>query len=221
MFRINFAEGTCPEQNRKGIIKYMEQIISKQELEELMNLKGEVKGTGIKTHGKFILKEEGEEGLKKLEDTIAEFGYPIKFREIKATTLYPFGVEAVILLAIKRLFNYDNKKFNEMGKFHAKVSLIIRLFLKHFVSLERVSEEGPKIWRRYFTIGNLEAPEINEEERYLIFRVKDFKFHPLHCQILMGSIPTIIQMIVGKKVTNQETKCVHRGDDYHEFLIKW
>ncbi|GAI52915.1 unnamed protein product, partial [marine sediment metagenome] len=31
----------------------------------------------------------------------------------------------------------------------------------------------------------------------------------------------IIQMIVGSKVTSEETKCVHRGDEYHEFLLKW
>jgi len=199
----------------------MEQVISKQEFDELMKLKGEVKGTGIKTHGKFILKEEGEEGLKKLEDTMAGLGYPIEFREVKATTLYPFGVEAVILLAIKRLFNYDDKKFQEMGRFHAKLSLIIRLFMKYFVSLERVSKEGPEMWRRYFTLGDIEIVEIDEEKRHIIFRVRNFQFHPLHCQILRGSIPTIIQMIVGSKVTSEETKCVHRGDEYHEFLLKW
>lgn len=199
----------------------MEQVISKEEFNELMKLEGEVKGTGIKTHGKFILKEEGEEGLKKIEETMAGLGYPIKLKGIKSTTLYPFGVEAAILLAIKRLFNYDDKKFNEMGRFHAKSSLIIRLFMKYFVSLERVSEEGLKIWRRYFTIGSLEVVEVDEEKRHMIFRVKNFWFHPLHCQILMGSIPTIIQMIVGGKVICEETKCLYRDDEYHEFVLKW
>lgn len=199
----------------------MESIISKEEIENLMKIKGEVKGTGIKTHGKFILKEEGEEGLKKLEGTMAELGYPIEFRKIKATSPYPFGVEAVILIAIKKLFNYDDKKFNEMGKFHTKTSLIIRLFMKYFVSLKKVSEEGPKMWKRYFTLGNLEVVEIDEEKRHIIFRVRNFQFHPLHCQILMGSIPTIIQMVVGKEVTSQETKCIYRGDEYHEFSLKW
>ena len=199
----------------------MKPIISKQEFKELMDLKGEVKGTGIKTHGKFILKEEGEKGLKKLEDIMAELGYPIKYREVKATNLYPFGVEAVMLLAIKRLFNYNNEKFNEMGKFHAKSSLIIRLFMKYFVSLERAFEGGSKIWKRYFTVGEIQAIETSKEKRYIIFRVTNFQFHPLHCQVLMGSIPTIFQMMVGDKVTCNETKCIYRGDEYHEFLLKW
>lgn len=199
----------------------MEEIISKEEFDELMSLEGEVKGTGIKTHGEFILKEEGEEGLKKLEEIMTKLGYPIKYKEIKSTTLYPFGVEAVTLVAIKRLFNYDDKKFQEMGKFHAKVSLIIRLFMKYFVSLERMTKEGQKIWQRYFTIGELKVVEINERGRRLVFRVENFKFHPLHCQILMGSLPTVIQMIIGKPATCEETKCVHQGDEYHEFSVKW
>ncbi len=199
----------------------METIIPKSEIDELMSLKGEVKGTGIKTHGEFILKEEGEEGLVKLEEALGKLDLAIKFKEVKSTTLYPFGVEAVILVVIKRLFNYDNEKFREMGKFHAKSSLIIRLFMKYFVSLKKVSEEGPKMWGRYFTIGNLKMTEVNEQKRHIVFRIENFKFHPLHCQILMGSVPTVIQMIVGARVTPKEAKCVHRGDEYHEFLLTW
>ena len=61
----------------------MEEIIIKKELDELMSLKGEVKGAGIKTHGEFILKEEEEEGLKKLEEIVTKLGYSIKYKEIK------------------------------------------------------------------------------------------------------------------------------------------
>ncbi len=199
----------------------MEQVILKEEFDELMKLKGEVKGMGIKTHGEFILKEEGKEGLKKLEDMIAELGHPIKFREVKATIFYPFGIEAAVLLAIKRLFNYDDEKFQEMGRFHAKTSLIIRLFMKYFVSLKRVSKESSQMWRRYFTVGNIEVTELDEKRRRIIFKVKNFQFHPLHCQILKGSISVIIQMVIGCNVTPEEMKCIHRGDEYHEFLLKW
>lgn len=199
----------------------MEPIISKNEFEELMSLKGEVKGTGIKTHGDFILKKEGEEGSKRLEDALAEVGYPIKFKDVKSTIFYPFGVEAIVLLAIKRLFNYDDEKFNEMGRFHAKSSLLIRLFMKYFVSMERIAKEGPNLWRKYFSVGDLEIIEINKKKKCAILRVKNFKFHPLHCQILKGSIPIIIQMIVGQKVEGKETKCIYRGDEYHEFLLQW
>lgn len=199
----------------------MKPLISTKEIKELMALKGEVKGTGIKTHGEFVLKEEGVKGVKKLEDALANLGYPIKFEEIKSTDPCPFGVEALILLTIQRIFGYDDKKFNEMGRFHAKSSLIIRLFMKYFVSLERMAEEGPRIWKRYFSQGNLKAVEVDKQKKRIIFRVENFYFHPLHCQILKGSIPTIVQMVVRTKISCQETKCVHRGDQYHEFLMEW
>jgi len=199
----------------------MEQVISKKEFDELMSLKGEVKGSGIKTHGEFILKEEGGEGLKKLEDVILELGCPIKLREVKSTALYPFGAEAVVLLAIERLFHYDDKKFQEMGMFHAKSSLIIRLFMKYFVSLERVSKEISQIWRRYFTIGDIEIVEFDEEKKRIILKMINFRFHPLHCQVLKGSLSTLLQMIIGCKITAEETKCIYRGDECHEFLLKW
>ncbi|GAI37757.1 unnamed protein product, partial [marine sediment metagenome] len=80
----------------------MEQIISKQEIDELMKLKGEVKGMGMKTHAEFILKEEGKQGLEKLEETMEKLGHPIKFREIRGTTFYPLGLEAIVLVAMQR-----------------------------------------------------------------------------------------------------------------------
>ena len=199
----------------------MKQIISKEEFNELMSLKGEVKGMGMKTHADFILKEEGEEGLKKLERTMAELGYPIKFKELRPMSYYPLGLEALVLVLMKRLFNYDDKKFQEVGRFHTKFSLIVKLFMKYFFSLERMEKEAPKIWRRYFTIGRERVVDWDKEKKYVIVRVEDFKFHPLHCQIMIGTLSTVIQMMVKDKVTCQERKCVHRGDDYHEYLLKW
>lgn len=199
----------------------MEQIISKQEIDELMKLKGEVKGMGMKTHAEFILKEEGKEGLEKLEETMENLGHPIKFKEIRGTTFYPLGLEALVLVAMQRLFNYDDKKFQEMGRFHSKFSLIIRLFMKYFISFDRMVKESPNIWRKYFTGGELKVVEHDEEKKYAIFRVEDFRFHSLHCQIMTGILAMVVQMMVKGKAVCEETKCVFRGDEYHEFLLKW
>ncbi len=199
----------------------MEQIISKEELEELMRIEGETRGMSIKGEADFILKEEGEEGLKKLEETVANLGFPIKFNEVKSMDFYPLYVEAVMLVAIKKLFNYDEKKFQEMGRFESKLSLIIKLFIKYFVSLERAIKVAPRMWRENYTVGNLKVAEFDEEKKYALLRIENFRFHPLHCQDLKGYFSGVIQMIVGKPVTCQEMKCIHRGDEYHEFLMKW
>ncbi len=106
----------------------MPSIISKEELEELMKIKGEVRGMGMRTHAEFILKEEGKEGLKKLEEEMAKLGHPIKYRKIKKMSFYPMYLEAPTLVLIQRIFSYDDKKFHEIERFHSKFSLIFRLF---------------------------------------------------------------------------------------------
>ncbi len=199
----------------------MEQIISKEELDELTSLKGEVRGMGVKTHANFVLKEEGKEGLEKLKKAMETLGYPVKFKEMKSTSFIPLGTEAIVLLVIKRLFNYEDKKFQEIGSFHVKSSLIIRLFMKYFVSFEKMQLEAPKIWKKYFTTGELKVTSFDKERRYASFKLENFKFHPLHCQILIGTFVTIIQMMVNGKATCEEEKCIYRGDEYHEFLLKW
>ncbi len=199
----------------------MEQIISKEEVDELMKLKGEVRGLTFKTEAEFILKEEGEEGLNKLEDAVAKLGYPIKYKEMRTMDFYPIVIEAVSIIAMKRLFNFDNEKFQELGRFHTKFSLIVRLFMRYFVSLERMAQEVPRIWRQHFTVGDLKLVELNKEKRYLILRLENFRLHPPHCQVIMGIFSTAIQMIVKNKVVCEETECLYRGGKYHQFLLKW
>ncbi len=199
----------------------MEQIISKEEFNKLINLEGKVRGMAVKSYGSYILKEKGEKELRKLEKTITNLGYPIKYKKIKTMGFYPLGLEGVTLLAIKRLFNFDDKKIQEMGRFQAKFSIIIRLFMRYLVSIEKAVKGVPSMWRSYYTIGNLKVTEVNKEKRYMILRLEDFRFLPIHCQDLIGYFPNIAQLIVKAKVTCKETKCLFRGDEYHEFLLKW
>ncbi|MFQ6084547.1 MAG: hypothetical protein ACE5WD_14505, partial [Candidatus Aminicenantia bacterium] len=153
----------------------MEEIISKEELNELMKIKGETRGVSIKDVLDFVFKEEGEEGLKKLEETMVKLGKPIKYREIKLMTFYPLKLLAITLLAIKRFFNYDDKKFQEMGRFAPKVSFMMRLFAKYFYSIRKVIKETPKWWRKVFTIGDIKVVEYDQEKRYMIMRLENFR----------------------------------------------
>ena len=199
----------------------MEEIISKEEVNQIMNTEGEIRGLGLKGYTNFILKEKGKEGLKRLEDAMAELGYPIKHREIKATNFYPVGLDNLLLLSIKKLFNYDNKKFREIGEFQAKSPLIIRLFVKYFISLEKAVKAAPQMWRKYFTVGNMKMVDFNKEKKHVILRLENFRLNLPHCQLIIGFISALIKIIVGSKVICEETKCIFRGDEYHEFLLKW
>ena len=198
----------------------MEQVISKEEFNHYMAIKGETIGMAIIEYKEFILKDKGKKGLDKLEKTMAEIGYP-QYKKIKPMKFYPLGLYALTLIAIERLFHFDDEKFQKMGRFNAKLSMIIRFFMKFFVSLERVAKVVPRMWRRYYTVGDLKTVEYDVKKKYALLRLEKFKLHPLHCQVCKGYFSTILGIIVGSPVICQETKCVHRNDEYHQFLLKW
>jgi len=199
----------------------MEELATKEELEELKETAGKVRGVPLKTTSDFILKEEGEEGLRKLEQAMAGLGYPIKREEIRAMDFYPLRLWGLYLVVIKRLFNYSRERMAELGANNAKLSLIIRLFMKYFFSVEKLLGEVPRIWHKYYTVGDLKIYEYQEEENRAVIRLENFKLHPIFFEDLMGYFSGIVKMVTGKPARCELTKSRERGDNYYEFELNW
>ena len=200
----------------------MKEIISKEELEELLKIEGKVRGGGMKSYAEYILREEGKDGLEKLEDAMAKLGYPIKYKKIRELNFFPVKIEAITLVVIKKIFNYGDDKFREMAKFAIKLPFIIRrVFMSSIFQSKKIIEKSSEIWSTYYSMGNLEVASYSTEKRKMIVRLKNFRAHPLHCQLINGYISNGVKMIIKKEVICTETKCTYKGDDYHEFLLKW
>ncbi len=199
----------------------MEQIISKEEFDRLMEVKVKVRGNGPKNIANFILKRKGEVGLKMVSDTINRLGYALNYEKMRGLDFYPIGLVAVSLLISQKLFDFGDEEFQQMGELDAKSTTLTRIFIKYFVSLDKAVKAAPTMWRTYNTAGDLRVVEYNKGKKYIILRIENFVLHPLHCQYLIGYFRGVIQMIMGTADVCQETKCVHRGDEYHEFLLKW
>ncbi len=195
--------------------------LTKETAKKLMEIKGETRGVSIMGDLEYILYKEGEEGLRKVEQELEKLGYPIKYKEMNGMALYPIGLEALTFLVFKKLFNFDREEFIKMGEFNSKVSLVVKLFMKYFVSLEVIAKHASKFWRRYYTTGDMKVTEINKEKKYIVVRVENFEHHPFHCLTVEGYLISIIKMVLGKPVSCEETKCVYRGDKYHEYIVKW
>ena len=197
--------------------------ITKTEIQELMKAGGEVRGVTFIIDRDFVFKNKGEKGLKKVEEELEKLGHPIKYKEIETFGYYPVGLRALSLLVIKKVFNFDDEKIKEIGFFGTKVSLIIKFFIKYVFSTQKVFlQEGPRIWREHWTIGRLVPVELNEKEKYAVLQLKDFNLHPIYCIFLEGYLSGLFSMIVkSPKITCQEKKCSFKGDEYHEYLIKW
>jgi len=195
--------------------------ITKETAKKFISLPGETRGVAIKVDWEFILRKEGEEGLKKLEEKMAEFGYPLKFKEIKTMGFYPIGLDALSMAVISEVFNYDKQKIIEMGEAGPKFSIFLKVFLKYFVSPKQVIDQVPKMWREHYSVGDLIVVEFNEDKGYAIIRLENFKLHKIHCHTLLGYFSKILEMIVNAKVSGEERKCIFDGDGYHEYFLKW
>ena len=95
----------------------MKPIISKEELEKIMNVKGEIRGLALKNYGKYILRENKKEGLKKLEEAMLSLGCPIKYEKLKAMAFYPLWGVLSPLYFLERFFITINKNFKKWESF--------------------------------------------------------------------------------------------------------
>lgn len=198
-----------------------QELLTKESVQRLLQIQGECRGMNVKTDWDFILRTEGKEGLKKLEAKMAEVGYPLRHEQISSVDFYPVGLDAVSMLAIKETFNYDDQAMERLGEIAVSFSLITKIFIKYFVSLHSFAEELPKMWPKYYTVGELTMDEYDRTKRYVVLRLKNFKLHPIYCTVFKGFFGKVASMVIGASVVCQETKCMFRGDEYHEYLITW
>lgn len=195
-------------------------LLDKTIVEKLLSLKGEVRGIVFKTDAEYVLKIRGEMGLKTLEESLRALGCPINYREINTMDFFPIGKRVISLLAIKNFLNFSEEEIENMGRTAPKLSLIIRLFMKYFLSIKNTIGQTPNMWKKHYTIGLLEG-EANEEKREIILNLKDFRIHPIMCLYLKGYFATVGELIVKSKISIKETKCVFRGDPYHQYIVNW
>ncbi len=195
--------------------------ITREKAKQLMSIPGEARGVTLKVDWEFILKKEGKNGLKRLEDKMVELGYPLKYEGIKTMDFYPIGLDALSMMAISEVFGYGKEKFIEIGKTAPKLSIFLKIFLKYFVSAEKAINESALMWRRHYSVGDLTITEFNKDKGYIVLRLENFKLHKLYCYNLLGYFSKITEMIVGESVSAEERKCVFDGDDYHEYFLKW
>lgn len=199
----------------------VEEILNKEIAKKLMKIEGEGRGFILKNDATFVRAQKGETGLKKLEKELEKVGCPIKYKEIRSLNFYPVSWRAISLLAMKKVFRWGDEEFRELGRFILGGSLIVRVYARFFHSIEAIVKKAPQMWREYFTVGELTAPDYDEEKRYLIIEIRGLDFDPVFCRAMEGYLMTIVGMVVKAEVRCHETKCTFEGQDHHQFKITW
>lgn len=194
-------------------------MLNKEEIDKLLEVKGEVKGVVFQTDGKYVLEKEGEEGLKKLEKRVKELGLPIDYKKGKALDSHPIGLRIISLLLIKDTFDWSNEEIRNMGYMAPTTSFIVKLLMRFFVTFKKFMNEVPRYWEKHYTVGELETVKLDDETKEAVIRLKDIKFRPLFCLYLEGYYERLYQFIVGKEGRCRETKCMFKGASYHEYVF--
>jgi uncharacterized protein YxjI len=196
--------------------------LTDEQINNILNAEGEVRGVVFKTDRRFITDTAGEEGLKKVEEELEKMNCPFNYEEeADNMSFYPIGMRVLSLIAISRAFNLEREGIMKMGSNAPKFSLMIKFFMRYFLSVEKIMEKAGEIWEKHYTVGKLEHVEMNVEEKFMRAKLYDINLHPIMCDYLTGYFSSIIKMGVGEEVKTEEVTCIHKGGDYHEFTTKW
>jgi hypothetical protein len=194
--------------------------ISEQERQRIMLIPGMVRGVVFKTDFEYILNKLGEEKALLLKNKLSGWKIPINYQEIKPLDWYPVGLRVISLLAIQETFGWGDKEIFNLGSSSPKYSFPAAMLMKYFVSIRVAVKEASKLWQKHYSVGKLVVAKIDEKE--VVLQLKDFKIHPVLCVSLEGYFFCIAHYVIrSKEITIQETKCVFRGDPFHEYSIKW
>lgn len=196
--------------------------ITKEEVKKLMEIPGKARGAVFQTDAEYVREKKGEKGILMVKEELKKIDCPIDYEIIKATSWHPVGLRAVSLLVIQKVFNWSDKEIEDMGNTAPKYSFIVGLLMKYFLSFPMTYKKSPAYWKEHYTAGELEAPDYDLKKKYYIIRLKDFKIHPILCAYLGGYFMRIGQFVLkGINFKAKETKCMFKGDIYHEYLVRW
>ncbi|PIP23371.1 MAG: hypothetical protein COX90_03565 [Candidatus Nealsonbacteria bacterium CG_4_10_14_0_2_um_filter_38_17] len=196
--------------------------ITKELADKVMSLKGECRGICLKTDMDFLLKKKGKEGLRTMEEELEKLGYPIKYNKVNVGAFYPIGQDILDMLIIWKLFDYDTPIIKQLGYEAPNFSIFLKIFMKYLISMKETLKQAPAMQKEHYTVGELKVIEVDEDKKYVILRMENFDVHPFLCLALEGYFTKVCQMMIKSgRATCEETKCVFRGGNTHEFLLKW
>ncbi len=196
--------------------------ITDEEINKIINTEGEVRGVVFKTDRRFVFDKAGEEGVKRVEEELEKMNCPFNYEEeADNMSFYPIGMRTMSIIAISRAFNLDKDGIIEMGFNAPKFSLMIKFFMRYFLSPEKIFEKAGEMWEKHYTTGKLVPIEINEAEKYMKARISDTELHPIFCDYLCGYFSSIMKMGLGDDVIDGKLKCNYEINNGYEFTIKW
>jgi hypothetical protein len=194
----------------------------KEEAREIMKKKGNARGEVFKSYAAFFESKYGKSFLDKLQKKLEELDCPLRFDQVKALSWVPEAYSQLIMSVLQEEFNWKEEDFFILGQEAPKYSFIMKILMRHFSSPERVLKEASNSWYKYFDFADISVADYNEKEKYVYLRLKDYDMGPLMCIYLSGYILSIARLTIkSQEIKIEETKCLYKNDNYHEYKITW
>jgi len=191
-------------------------------VEELKKISGKVRGEILLDHADYIKEKEGGGGLKKLEKKLEDLGAPLRFKNINPLDWYNESLSVTVILVAKEIFYWKEEDIFEMGESAPRFSLGLKMLTQNLILPKRLFEESPVYWKNIFNFGSVEPVEFDEEKEQAKIRIKEYKTHPLICTYHAGYLKGLAKFALKEKTIDvKQEKCVHKGDSYNEYIIKW
>ena len=197
-------------------------MLADQKIKNLQKIKGKARGVTLNTDMKYITEQKGEKKLKEIVAEMNKIEPNFNPKKIKNTDWVPLKWRVLFLLITKNILGWKSKEIFAMGRQAPINSFIVKMILRYFNFFKRTCSEAPKYWKKHYSVGELITAEYSDEEKYVIFKLKKFKIHPVLCTYLKGYFLGMADLTNrSEKVTIEETKCPFEEDAYHEFIMEW
>jgi hypothetical protein len=197
-------------------------VITRSEFQDIINLEGQVRGSTLNTDAAFIKSRGGGDGMRKVQETFRQLGYPIEYSHIRDMGWYPICLRVLSLRVIQDVFDLKDDEVKTMGDTAPKFSFIVKVFMKFTGMPEKALTRIPEYWRMHYSVGDIRVDEVNQKKGYLVVQLEDFIIHRIMCRYLEGYFRRLLQFsFTTHEVRSKETKCAFNGAPYHEYNIAW
>lgn len=200
-------------------------MITKEQADKFARADGQVRGAAFKTDAEYVKNNLGEDAFQRLKNEMQRLGYPIDYDKVNAMEWYPIGVRALHIEVMKDIFNWDGAQTVKVGNTAPKRSLILKLLMKFLISVEKAVKSAPAIYKKHYTVGEMEINELNREEQYFIATVKGSQIlydSDAFAQHIEGYLTRGIAYVVpGKEVGSSQRKYMKEGVPCVEYKIFW
>ncbi len=167
-----------------------------------------------------IKRRYGEEGLRKIYDYMKQRGYKGTgdFEKLKIKEPVPLEHLLLFLHGIEDV--YGIKELRENSRSAVKRRGIVGIFVKWAGTPELLIRKASEMWPEFYSFGRLEGEVI--EEGHGVLRGYNLSPEPFFCeQVLTEYFYGIMENLKLRDLHITHTKCVHRGDNFCEWELRW